>query len=151
MLEAVCSLYVNEHSAYAARLSCGGAIELCDAIATGRIHNASPSFALLVIMQSLTRVWASASTTMWRSQPNTYRRNTQNPFARSSSSTGMYTTATAHKGHSRMILTSSTFPCIATMKMAASTLEHLWQLHERWYWQRKGQVCQCTMAYSRHG
>lgn len=39
MLESASSLYVNEHSAYAARLSCGGAIELCDAIASGRIRN----------------------------------------------------------------------------------------------------------------
>ncbi|SPO27123.1 related to HDA1 - histone deacetylase A [Ustilago trichophora] len=39
MLESSSSLYVNEHSAYAARLSCGGAIELCDAIASGRIRN----------------------------------------------------------------------------------------------------------------
>ncbi|KAN0063072.1 Histone deacetylase hda1 [Thecaphora frezii] len=38
-LERLDSLYVNEHSALAARLSCGGAIELCDAIASGRIHN----------------------------------------------------------------------------------------------------------------
>ncbi|EST04726.1 Histone deacetylase domain protein [Kalmanozyma brasiliensis GHG001] len=39
MLEISSSLYVNEHSAYAARLSCGGAIELCDAVASGRIRN----------------------------------------------------------------------------------------------------------------
>ncbi|CBQ72644.1 related to HDA1-histone deacetylase A [Sporisorium reilianum SRZ2] len=39
MLESTSSLYVNEHSAYAARLSCGGAIELCDAVAAGRIKN----------------------------------------------------------------------------------------------------------------
>ncbi|KAJ1023487.1 hypothetical protein NDA16_003104 [Ustilago loliicola] len=39
MLETTSSLYVNEHSAYAARLSCGGAVELCDAIASGRIRN----------------------------------------------------------------------------------------------------------------
>ena len=39
MLESSSSLYLNEHSAYAARLSCGGAIELCDAIASGRIKN----------------------------------------------------------------------------------------------------------------
>lgn len=39
MLEVSSSLYVNEHSAYAARLSCGGAIELCDAVASGRIKN----------------------------------------------------------------------------------------------------------------
>ncbi len=32
MLEVSSTLYVNEHSAYAARLSCGGAIELCDAV-----------------------------------------------------------------------------------------------------------------------
>lgn len=38
-LESASSLYVNEHSAYAARLSCGGAIEICDAIASGRIRN----------------------------------------------------------------------------------------------------------------
>ncbi|SAM82945.1 related to HDA1-histone deacetylase A [Ustilago bromivora] len=39
MLENTSSLYINEHSAYAARLSCGGAVELCDAIASGRIRN----------------------------------------------------------------------------------------------------------------
>lgn len=39
MLESTSSLYVNEHSAYAARLSCGGAIDLCDAVASGRIQN----------------------------------------------------------------------------------------------------------------
>ncbi|EPQ28822.1 uncharacterized protein PFL1_03625 [Pseudozyma flocculosa PF-1] len=39
LLERLDSLYVNEHSALAARISCGGAIELCDAIASGRIHN----------------------------------------------------------------------------------------------------------------
>ncbi|SNX85548.1 related to HDA1 - histone deacetylase A [Melanopsichium pennsylvanicum] len=39
MLETSSSLYVNEHSAYCARLSCGGAIELCDAIASGQILN----------------------------------------------------------------------------------------------------------------
>lgn len=39
MLESTSSLYLNEHSAYAARLSCGGAIEMCDAIASGRIRN----------------------------------------------------------------------------------------------------------------
>lgn len=39
MLESTSSLYINEHSAYAARLSCGGAVELCDAIASGRIRN----------------------------------------------------------------------------------------------------------------
>jgi histone deacetylase 6 len=38
-LENLSSLYINEHSAFAARLSCGGAIELCDAIASGRIRN----------------------------------------------------------------------------------------------------------------
>ncbi|TKY86133.1 hypothetical protein EX895_004958 [Sporisorium graminicola] len=38
-LESSSSLYINEHSAYAARLSCGGAIELCDAVAAGRIQN----------------------------------------------------------------------------------------------------------------
>ncbi|PWY97481.1 hypothetical protein BCV70DRAFT_166948 [Testicularia cyperi] len=39
LLDTYSSLYINEHSAYAARLSCGGAIELCDAIAAGRIRN----------------------------------------------------------------------------------------------------------------
>lgn len=33
------SLYINEHSAFSARLSCGGTIEMCDAIASGRIRN----------------------------------------------------------------------------------------------------------------
>lgn len=39
MLESTSSLYLNEHSAFAARLSCGGAIDLCDAVASGRIQN----------------------------------------------------------------------------------------------------------------
>lgn len=33
------SLYINEHSARCARLSCGGVIEMCDAVASGRIQN----------------------------------------------------------------------------------------------------------------
>jgi len=33
------SLYINEHSAYAARLSCGGVIEMCRAVAEGTIRN----------------------------------------------------------------------------------------------------------------
>ena len=33
------SLYINEHTAFCARYSCGGAIELCDAIASGTIRN----------------------------------------------------------------------------------------------------------------
>lgn len=33
------SLYINEHSARCARLSCGGVIEMCDAVASGRIKN----------------------------------------------------------------------------------------------------------------
>ena len=39
MLESKSSLFVNEHSAYAARLSCGGAVEMCDAVASDRIRN----------------------------------------------------------------------------------------------------------------
>lgn len=39
MLETNSSLYINEHSAYAARLSCGGAIELVNAVAAGQIQN----------------------------------------------------------------------------------------------------------------
>ncbi|PWN52426.1 Arginase/deacetylase [Violaceomyces palustris] len=39
MLETTSSLYLNEHSALCARLSCGGTIEMCDAIASGRIRN----------------------------------------------------------------------------------------------------------------
>ncbi|PWN33851.1 Arginase/deacetylase [Meira miltonrushii] len=38
-LEKFYSLYVNQHSAKAARLSCGGVIELCDAVASRRIRN----------------------------------------------------------------------------------------------------------------
>lgn len=38
-LEKSSSLYVNEHSARCARLSCGGVIEMCDAVAAGRIRN----------------------------------------------------------------------------------------------------------------
>lgn len=38
-LEKYHSLYVNQHSAKAARLSCGGVIELCDAVASRRIRN----------------------------------------------------------------------------------------------------------------
>lgn len=38
-LERFHSLYVNQHSAKAARLSCGGVIELCDAVASRRIRN----------------------------------------------------------------------------------------------------------------
>ncbi|MCO5589996.1 hypothetical protein L7F22_043965 [Adiantum nelumboides] len=38
-LEKFHSLYVNQHSAKAARLSCGGVIELCDAVASRKIRN----------------------------------------------------------------------------------------------------------------
>ena len=39
MLDKASSLYINEHSARCARLSCGGVIEMCDAVASGRIRN----------------------------------------------------------------------------------------------------------------
>ncbi|UZJ52442.1 hypothetical protein CBS101457_001762 [Exobasidium rhododendri] len=39
MLDKASSLYVNEHSARCARLSCGGVIEMCDAVASGKVRN----------------------------------------------------------------------------------------------------------------
>ena len=38
-LERRFSLYINEHSARCAQLSCGGVIEMCDAVVSGRIRN----------------------------------------------------------------------------------------------------------------
>ncbi|KAK0549432.1 Histone deacetylase hda1 [Tilletia horrida] len=38
-LEAASSLYLNEHTALCARLSCGSVIEMCDAVASRRIRN----------------------------------------------------------------------------------------------------------------
>ncbi|MCO5593077.1 hypothetical protein L7F22_047083 [Adiantum nelumboides] len=38
-LERTASLYINEHSAKCARLSCGGVIEMCEAVASGRVRN----------------------------------------------------------------------------------------------------------------
>jgi histone deacetylase 6 len=39
ILDTASSLYVNQHSARCARLSCGGVVEMCDAVASGRIRN----------------------------------------------------------------------------------------------------------------
>jgi histone deacetylase 6 len=39
LLEKSSSLYINEHSARCARLSCGGVIEMCAAVAEGKVRN----------------------------------------------------------------------------------------------------------------